>query len=93
MSSVNRINVQSRNGVTESKADLVAMESSGGNEIMFKLMKLVSFVREILILLMSTNRACSSVGRALRQKMRGPRFEPWQAHFDIFEIFALKIVT
>lgn len=40
MSSVNRINVQSRNGVTESKADLVAMESSGGNEIMFKLMKL-----------------------------------------------------
>ena len=31
MSAINRINVNSRNGrVTESKADLVAMEASGG---------------------------------------------------------------
>ena len=35
MSAINRINVNSRNGrVTESKADLVAMEASGGEYLM-----------------------------------------------------------
>ena len=34
MSAINRINVNSRNGrVTESKADLVAMEASGGEYV------------------------------------------------------------
>ena len=37
MSSVNRINVQSCHGKTESKADLVSMEASGGKYFANKL--------------------------------------------------------
>ena len=50
MSSVNRINVQSCHGKTESKADLVSMEASGGkyfsNSLPFKMLDILFFEYE-----------------------------------------------